>query len=143
MNDAMSDGQSWAPRKEVFIRRAAATAAVTFGFLLVMGLALAFFADLPLLWVIPPALLLTAGFFFDDALRWRASKYDRWQIEEGHFLHHGLDGTARVPLAEIDRVFTRFGGRVVVQLRSGQRIAMRYLPYPEKAAQAIDAARPT
>lgn len=54
MNDGVSDGQSWAPRKEVFIRRAAATAAVTFGFLLVMGLTLAFFADLPLLWVIPP-----------------------------------------------------------------------------------------
>lgn len=137
----MMAGLSWAPQRAVFLRRAAITALVTFLLLLALGLLLSFYTDLPFLWVIPTALLLTAGFLFDDALRWRNSKYDRWHLDAGYLIHDGSDGTAQLPLAEIDRVFTRFGGRVVVVLSSGQRIAMGYLPFPTKTAQAIEAAR--
>ena len=138
----MSDGQSWTPRKEVFVRRAAVAAAITFGLLVAVGLVVFYLIELPIFWVFPSALFLTIGFLVDDAMRWRAAKYDRWEIEEGHLLHKGLEGPARVPLSEIKRVFTRIGGRVVVEFNSGQRIVMGYLPFPGKTAKAIDAARP-
>jgi len=137
----MTSRLSWAPQRAVFLRRAAVTALFTFLALMAVGLLLSFYTDLPFLWVIPTALLLTAGFLFDDALRWRASKYDRWHLEGGHLIHEDGDGTAQLPLSEIDRVFTRFGGRVVVELSSGQRIAIGYLPYPAKTAETIEAAR--
>lgn len=137
----MMPGLSWAPKRAVFLRRAAITSMVTFVVLMALGFLLSIYTALPFLWVIPTALLLTAGFLFDDALRWRTSKYDRWHLDGGQLIHEGTDGTAQLPLGEIDRVFTRYGGRVVVELSSGQRIAMGYLPFPKKTAQAIEAAR--
>ncbi|QFT57576.1 hypothetical protein FIU94_01960 [Sulfitobacter sp. THAF37] len=137
----MTPRLSWAPQRAVFIRRAAINAGVTFVILLALGIALSLFVDLPALWLPPTALLLTAGFLFDDALRWRASKYDRWHLDEGHLIHEGAEGSAQIPLAEIDRVFTRMGGHVVLELTSGQRIAIGNLPFPRKTAEAIDAAR--
>tara|TARA_R110002110_G_scaffold19919_45_gene81673 strand:- start:107 stop:526 length:420 start_codon:yes stop_codon:yes gene_type:complete len=138
----MIDGISWVPRKAVFMRRAATTAGITFTTLLTLGFALSAYVGVSALWVIPFAVLLTLGFVFDDIMRWRAAKFDRWQIDQGHLVHEGGEGIARVPLTDISRVFTRIGGNVVVQLWSGQRIAMRFLPHPEKTAQAINAARP-
>ena len=110
----MSDGQNWAPRKEVFVRRAAIVAATTFTLLLLLGFVLSYFGGVTAIWVIPFAGLMTLGFFFDDVMRWRAAKYDRWHIEGGHLIHEGGDGIARVPMPDIARVFTRLGGRVVV-----------------------------
>ena len=88
-------------------------------------------------------LYLTSGFVFDDAVRWRTARYDRWEISGGHLIHDGQDGNARIPLTEIDHAFRRLGSNVVVQLTSGQRIVLRYLPYPAEAADQINAAKPT
>ncbi|APE42586.1 hypothetical protein BOO69_03505 [Sulfitobacter alexandrii] len=132
---------SWAPQRAVFIRRTAINATITCAVLVALGALLSVLLGLTYLWVVPTAVLITAGFLFDDALRWRGSKYDRWHLQAGHLVYESGEGTAQVPLADIDRVFTRMGGRVVIELSSGQRIAMGNLPFPGKTAAAIDAAR--
>ncbi len=127
------------PTRAVFVRRSLMTGALTFGMLVIVGLAVSAVMDLPLFWTLPVAAMMTLGFFIDDSLRWRAHKYDRWEIAEGHLLHADLEGTLTIPLAEIDEVMTRLGNRVILQLSSGQRIALRYLPFPEHAARDIRA----
>ena len=125
------------------MKRALNVGSTTFILFLLLGAAVSYYFGLPYLWVFPTAITLTLGFIFDDTLRWRAVKYDRWQIEDGHLIHHGQDGSARIPLTDIDMAFRRLGSNVVVQLTSGQRIVLRYLPYPSQTAEQINAARPT
>ena len=138
----MTPELSWAPRRDVFMRRSLTTAAVTFAMLVLAGIIGSVVMDLPLLWTLPVAALLTLGFLVDDALRWRAQKYDRWSIVEGHLHHTDQDGTASIPLDQITQVVTRFGNRVVLHLRSGERIVMRYLPFPAETAAQIRALLP-
>jgi len=138
----VTDALSWAPKRSVFIRRAVFGAAFTTLCLTAVGVLLSLYLDLSLIWTLPTALFLTAGFLFDDALRWQGSKHDRWEIKGGQLVHSGSDGIAHVPLSDIARVFTRAGGRVVIELTSGQRVALRYLPYPDETARAITAALP-
>ncbi len=133
---------SWAPQKSVFIRRALTVGAFTFVMLLALGLSLSFYFDLAIMWAFPTALIFTVGFIFDDTMRWRNAQYDRWQISEGHLIHEGQDGSARIPLTDIDSAFRRLGSNVVVQLTSGQRIVLRYLPYPIETTDQINAALP-
>ena len=140
--NAVLDGLSWAPQKSVFIRRAFIVGSITFVVLAALGAGLSFYFSLPVLWVIPTALTLTLGFIFDDTLRWRAAQNDRWQISDGHLIHEGQDGSARIPLTEIDSAFRRLGSNVVVQLISGQRIVLRYLPFPAETTAQINAALP-
>ncbi|MGJ8628851.1 MAG: hypothetical protein ACSHXB_17965 [Sulfitobacter sp.] len=142
MASAPSEGLSWAPAKSVFIRRTLIVSCITFGALLVLGAGLSFYFDLSALWVFPTALTMTLAFTFDDAMRWRTARYDRWQISDGHLIHEGQDGSARIPLDELDSAFRRFGSNVVVQLTSGQRIVLRYLPYPAETAAQINVAKP-
>ncbi len=139
---ATSDGLSWAPSKPVFLRRVLILTAITFALLLGLGIGLSYYFDLPLLWVFPTAVVFNLGFIMDDMMRWRTARYDRWQISKGHLLHEGEEGVAQVPLTEIDSAFRRLGSNVVVQLTSGQRIVLRYLPYPAETAAQINAARP-
>ncbi|AXI41102.1 hypothetical protein C1J02_03335 [Sulfitobacter sp. SK011] len=136
------DGLSWAPKKAVFVRRSLIVGGVTFALLALLGTGVSLYFDAPIFWVFPTALALTLGFIFDDILRWRAVKYDRWQISDGHLIHEGQDGSARIPLTEIDRALRRLGSNVVVQLTSGQQIVLRYLPYPAETAAQINAAKP-
>ncbi len=140
--DVAADGLSWAPSRSVFIRRAVLVGSATFTLFVLLCAGVSFYFDLPYLWVIPTALTLTLGFVFDDTLRWRAARYDRWQISEGHLIHEGQDGNARIPLTQIDAAFRRLGSNVVVQLTSGQRIVLRYLPFPAETAAQINAAKP-
>jgi hypothetical protein len=148
VHDRLADGLSWAPQRSVFIRRTLILGVATFLFLSILGSALWYFIqeavpfDVPVFWVAPTALLMTVGFLFDDALRWRAARLDRWQINGGYLIHDGQDGSARIPLTEIDQAFRRLGSNVVVQLRSGKRIVLRYLPYPAETAEQINAAKP-
>lgn len=136
-------GLSWAPKKSVFIRRAVIVGGVTFALLVLLGAGLSLYFSVPILWVFPTAFTLTLGFIFDDTMRWRSAQYDRWQISDGHLIHEGQDGTARIPLTEIDSAFRRLGSNVVVQLTSGQRIVLRYLPFPAETVAQINAALPT
>ena len=142
MDDTLADGLSWAPQKSVFIRRALVAGAVTFVILLALCVGLSVYFGAPFLWAFPTALILTLGFTFDDTMRWRAARYDRWQICSAHLIHEGQDGSARIPLTDIDHAFRRLGSNVVVELSSGQRIALRYLPYPAETVAQINAAKP-
>lgn len=133
---------SWVPKREVFIRRSLTAGAVTFVLLALAVAAISTVIDLKLLLTLPIAALLTLGFLIDDALNWRRQKYDRWEIMEGHLHHTDQDGTASIPLDRIDSAFTRFGNRVILQLGSGERMVMRYLPFPKDTAAQIRALLP-
>lgn len=133
----MSPDQSWAPKRDVFLRRSLMIGVATFTLFAGAGLVAALMLDLPFVWTLPVAALLTLGFFVEDVLRWRSCKYDRWLMSEGHLLHEDKDGTASIPLGDIRRVTTSFGSRVVVELLSGQRITLRYLPFPAETAAHI------
>jgi len=124
------------------MRRSLIISGITFAVMVILGAGLSFYFSLPILWIFPTALALTVGFIFDDTLRWRAAQYDRWQISEGHLIHEGQEGSARIPLNEIDSAFRRLGSNVVVQFTSGQRIMLRYLPFPAETAAQINAALP-
>lgn len=84
---------------------------------------------------------LTLGFVIEDAVRWQAAKFDRWHIDGNLLAHEGPDGRAQIALSEIDSVSTTLTGRVLIKLASGQRMLIRYLPFPNAAAAQIEAAR--
>ncbi|KIN62116.1 hypothetical protein Z946_972 [Sulfitobacter noctilucicola] len=132
---------SWGPSRAVFLRRVAITGGATFVALAIVGLIFCYAFALPVSWVFLVALTLTAGFVLEDAFRWRSARSDRWQMSEGYLIHEGPDGIAQVPLSEIVDVKTQFGSRVIVKLRSGQQMAIRYLPFPKATADQIAAAR--
>lgn len=141
MDRLTEDGISWAPARAVFLRRVGLTSAVTFVALLAAAIVFSVSFDLPVAWGFLVAATLTLGFVIEDLARWRAARNDRWQISGGHLIHDGAEGRAQIPLTEIASVKTQFGSRVIVKLNSGQRIAMRYLPYAAATASQIDAAR--
>ncbi|SFD56578.1 hypothetical protein SAMN04488523_101354 [Sulfitobacter brevis] len=128
---------SWAPKRDVFLRRSLMLGMATFAILAGVGLIASSLLELPLAWVLPVGALLTLGFLVDDILRWRTYKFDRWQISDGHLLHEDRDGSVSIPLGDIRKVMTRIGNRVVVELASGQRITLRYLPFPTETAEQI------
>lgn len=141
MDRLTEDGPSWVPSRTVFLRRVGLSSAITFAALLAVAMAVSVFLDLPVAWGFVGAAILTCGFVIEDLARWRVARGDRWQISGGHLIHDGAEGRAQIPLTEIASVKTQFGSRVIVKLASGQRIAMRYLPYAEATASQIDAAR--
>lgn len=135
------DGISWAPARKVFVNRVGITAALTFVALLIVGVVFSWRFDLPMGWAVIVALTLTCAFVLEDAMHWRNTRTDRWQIDEGQLIHDGAEGRSQIPLSEVTQVRTQFGGRIIVTLQSGQRMAIRYLPYPETVAEQINAAR--
>lgn len=139
---ASAPSLSWVPNRAVFLKRAMLTAIVTFVALLFAGVAASIYLDLRYIWALPSALLITLGFFIEDLLRWRATKYDHWGIDDGYLVHEGQEGTVRIPLTEVADVFTRFGGHVVIVLTSGKRILVSYQPFPKQTAKAIAGRKP-
>lgn len=126
--------------RQVFLRRVAITLLVTFAGLFAVALTFSIYFELPLTWTFLVAATLALGFAIEDIMRWRNVRLDRWQIDTGQLIHDGPDGRASVPLSEIASAKPHFSGRVVITLRSGQRMVMRYLPYPKDTAAQINAA---
>lgn len=141
MDRVAPEALSWAPSRAVFLRRVAISGAVTFAVLAVIGLVVARLAGLPMVWLVVAAFGLTLGFMIEDAVRWQAAKYDRWQIDGNLLVHDGPEGRAQIALSEINSVTTTMSGRVLIKLTSGQRMLIRYLPFPFAAAAQIEAAR--
>ena len=133
----MTSLAAWQPDRRVFLRRAAVNAALTF--LIAWALLLALSSYWQIDWRVGFALaLIAAGTgLYEDLIRWRRVKAEHWQIERPHLIHDGADGRAMIALSEIEQVRVRFGGTLVVKLRSGQRILMRYLEAPNRIAQAL------
>ncbi len=141
MDRLAEDGLSWVPSRRMFLRRVMINASVTFFALLAVAVAFSLWFDLPIGWGFSVALVLTAGFVLEDVMRWRQMRTDLWQVADGHLIHDGVDGRAQIPLSEVADVRLQFGNRVIIKLRSGQRMAMRDLAYPAAAAAQIDEAR--
>lgn len=142
MDTELSDGLSWAPKRTVFLRQTFKRGLLTFLFFMLPTLLFGSYVPSYLLLGSIFPLVLTVFFFFDDVMRWRGVRNERWQIQENYLVHEGPDGNARMPLSGINKAFTRFGGRVIVQLTSGQSIVLRYLPFPRETAAQINAALP-
>lgn len=140
MDRVSADGLSWAPSRKRFLRRVSITSALTFIALAIVLLLTSRSTGLPIHWALVIALIGTLGFAIEDLMRWRVARGDLWQLSEGQLIHDGPEGRAQVPLSEVASVKVQFGTRVVVKLNSGQRIAMRYLPYPAQTAEQITAA---
>jgi len=138
----MAPELSWAPKKQIFVRRSLMTGAGTFALLVILGGIVSTVVGWSLFWTLPVAAMLTLGFFIDDSLRWRAYKYDSWQISDGHLLHEDQNGTVSISLHEVDKVVVHMGHRVVLHLKSGQRIPLRYLPFADETASQIRALLP-
>ena len=124
----------------MFLRRVFIISALTFVALAIVLLLVSRSTGLPIHWAFVIALIGTLGFAIEDLMRWRVARGELWQLSEGQLIHDGPEGRAQVPLSDVASVKVQFGTRVVVKLRSGQRIAMRYLPYPAQTAQQIAAA---
>lgn len=136
----MTAAMVWSPSRAVFLRRALINAALTFpAFVL-----LARFTNYPqgqfLLLGVGLPLVLTLIFFMDDALRWRRVRDEQWELADGQLIHEGPEGLATISLGEIEDVFKRFGGTVIIAFTSRQRVAMRYLPEPDDVVMTLHAA---
>lgn len=127
------------PHRAVFLRRMLVRAGLTFVFLMIPVLigAASFRGLLPAV-VLP--LVLALIFLLEDALRWRTVRFERWRIDGAHLIYEGAEGQAQIPLSDITAVTRRIGGRVVLTLRSGQHLMMRYLPFPDEIAEALRSA---
>ena len=141
MDRLTGNAVSWAPSRAVFLRRVGLNTAVTFVALLGAALLFSVTFDLPMGWGVLVAAILSIGFVIEDLARWRSTRNDRWQINGGFLIHDGPEGRAQIPLSQIASVQAQFGNRVIVKLGSGQRIAMRYLPFAAATASQIEAAR--
>ncbi|QUJ75597.1 hypothetical protein KDD17_11585 [Sulfitobacter albidus] len=82
-------------------------------------------------------ILVIAYFAVDDPQKWRAVRGLRWQLTDTHLNVQDSEGETPVPLAAIDKVLERSGGRVVVVMASGLRLAMPYLSDPVQVAAHI------
>ena len=127
----------WRPNLAVFVRRClwvgGGTLVVFGGFGIVTGFWQILFAA--------PVLLAAYTFLFDDHLKWLDIRHDRWELTASTLVHHGFEGEAHVPLAEITGATTRFGWAVIVTLTSGLRIEIPYVRNPSDIAAQIIAAR--
>lgn len=141
MDRIANDALSWAPSRAIFLRRVALSGAVTFVALAAVGMIVAGMAGLPMIWLVLAAFGLSLGFVMEDAVRWQAAKFDHWQIDGNLLLHDGPEGRAQIALSEINSVKTTMSGRVQIKLTSGQRMLIRYLPFPKAATAQINAAR--
>lgn len=141
MDRIEDDALAWAPSRAVFLRRVWIRSAATFAGLAIVGGMVALYAGLPVFWALIAAAAISVGFMAEDLVRWQASRLDLWQVHGTLLIHDGPDGRAQIPLTEIVEVTPQWGSRVVVKLRSGQRLLMRYLRYPAETAAQIEAAR--
>ena len=135
----MNPADPWVPSRAVYVRRTANVSLLTFGFFLIpAAMIFANGGQFRMLGLLMP-LAMTLIFVIEDFSKWRMVRREEWHIEDGHLIHFGPDGRAMIALAEIGKAKRRFGGAVAVELHSGQRILMRYLPDPDAVAHHINA----
>lgn len=91
--------------------------------------------------VVGPVLVIAYHLLFDDPMKWRSLRDERWHLSTTTLTRRGPDGENPVPLTEIAEIRCHIGGRVVVVLHTGIRMALPYLENPEGVAAQIRAAR--
>jgi len=132
----------WAPERPIFMRRLMMLTALTLLGLVMVGIWTSLSQGWPLIWVWPTAAVLTLGFLFDDVTNWGQARLNRWQLTPHALHHHGPSGTTLIPLSDITQAQTRFGTRVIVRLKAGTRVELRYLRFAAQVADQINAALP-
>lgn len=138
MSDALA---AWTADLRVFLRRSVIVGLLT---LLVVGALGAAIGAATGYWqamVVGPVLALAYNIAFDDPARWRMARQNRWHLRSDALIHHGPDGEARIPLADILDVRRRLGWSVIVFLKGGLRVRMAYVENPADVAKQILAAR--
>ena len=138
MSDALA---AWAPELPVFLRRCAIVAVLTVSAMALAGCAIGAASGLWQILYAGPVMALAYTCGMEDPARWRAARQNRWSLCRDAVLHHGPEGAARIPLADIRDVRPRLGWSVVLFLRNGLRVPILYVRDPAGIAAQILAAR--
>lgn len=138
MSDALA---AWAPNLQVFLRRCVIVGGATLLVLATVGWAIGAATGFWQVLYVAPVLALAYNIGFDDPARWRAARQNRWHLRSDALIHHGPDGEARIPLADVTDVRTRLGWSVIVFIKGGLRVRIAYIAEPAEVAAQILAAR--
>ncbi len=138
MSDALA---AWTPAPKVFIRRCLIVAAITLVVMALFGWGIGVWTGFWQILYVGPVLALTYNIGFEEPIRWRTIRQNRWYLRTDAIIHYGAEGETRIPLAEITDVRTRFGWSVILYLKDKQRVRMAYLPDSAGVAMQIRAAR--
>ncbi|MEQ6201756.1 hypothetical protein ABMC88_01760 [Sulfitobacter sp. HNIBRBA2951] len=137
MSDALA---AWTPSLRVYLRRCVIVGAMTLAAMAAVGWVIGAATGFWQVLYVGPVLALAYNIGFDDPARWRTARQNRWYLRSDALMHHGPEGEARIPLADILDVRTRFGGGVVVFLKGGLRVRIAYVAdAPDIAAQILAA----
>ena len=138
--DRLDDIITWAPSRRVFYWRVFYSTVLTFVALMSVALIFAVNFNLPYLWCFLLSATLTFGFVVEDLLRWNSRKAEVWQLEGHYLIYDGSEGKTRLPLSDLDAVWTQFGMRVVLRLTNGRRLVIRDIKDAKSAERHIQAA---
>lgn len=132
---------AWTPDARVFIRRSAVVGVLTLLVMVLAGWALGAATGFWQVLYVGPVLALAYNIGFEDIAKWRSARQNRWHLRSDALIHHGPDGEARIPLADVLDARTRLGWSVVVFLKDGLRVRISYVETPAEIARQIIAAR--
>lgn len=137
MSDALA---AWTPSLRVYLRRCVIVGAMTLAAMAAVGWAIGAATGFWQVLYVGPVLVLAYNIGFEDPARWRIARQHRWYLRSDALMHHGPEGEARIPLADILDVRTRLGWSVVVFLKGGLRVRISYVAdAPDIAAQILAA----
>lgn len=132
---------SWHPSLSMFLRRTVLVGAITLALMALAGWVIGALTGLWQVLYAGPVLALAYNILFEDPLRWRRIRQDRWSLDETAITYHSPDGDSMIPLADITQVRVKPGWTVVIYLKGGMRVRMAYIARPRAVAQRILDAR--
>ncbi|KEJ88888.1 hypothetical protein [Sulfitobacter donghicola] len=132
---------AWAPKLRVFLRRSLIVGLITLVVVALVGWAIGAATGFWQAMYVGPVLAVAYNMAFEDPARWRAARENRWYLRSDALIHHGPEGEARIPLADIADVRKRLGWTVVVFLTNSLRLRIAYVEDPTTIAEQILSAR--
>ena len=138
MSDALA---AWRASLRVYLRRCAVVGLATLAVVALIGWAIGATTGFWQAMYVGPVLALAYNIGFEDPARWRLAKQNQWLLRSDALIHHGPEGEARIPLADIVDVRTRLGWSVVLFLKGKLRVRIAYVENPADIAAQILAAR--
>lgn len=132
---------AWTPKLSVFVRRCLIVGILTLVTVALAGWLIGYTTGYWQALYVGPVLALAYNIAFEDPARWRAARLNRWYLRSDALIHHGGEGEARIPLADITDVRKRLGWSVVVFLKGGLRVRISYVKEPAEIAAQILSAR--
>ncbi len=132
---------TWRPSLSAFLRRTVLVGAITLALVALAGWIIGMLTGFWQVLYAGPVLALVYNILFEDPLRWRRTRQDRWSLGETAITYHGPEGDSLIPLADIEDVGAKFGWTVVIYLKGGMRVRMAYIERPREIARRILEAR--